>query len=82
VNEVLTHRRSRLYAATRKLVKSKLIDSTWTMDGSVKIKLLDKTIVSLTREEDVEKHVPGASDVLQGFLGDVNPSRSSTPFPR
>jgi hypothetical protein len=52
------------------------------MDGSVKIKLLDKTIVSLTREEDVEKHVPGASDVLQGFLGDVNPSRSSTPFPR
>ena len=35
------------------------------MDGRLKVKLLDKTIVSITREDDVEKHIPGASEVLQ-----------------
>ena len=46
------------------------------MDGRINVKL-DKTTVSITREDDIEKHIPGASDVLQDFLG---PLRSSTPF--
>lgn len=50
------------------------------MDDRIKVTLLDKTIVSITREDDIEKHIPGDSDVLQDFVGDVIPSRSSTPF--
>ena len=60
---ISTQRRSKLYAAVRNLVKHKLIDGAWTIDGRIKVKLVDKP---LCREDVIEKHYPGASDVPEG----------------
>lgn len=82
INEALTRHRSKLFAAVRRLAKNKTIENAWTADGCIKAKLLDKTIVSITRESDIDRFIPGASDVLHNFLDNAASAKTSTPFSR
>ena len=64
--EALTRPRAILFAQARRLQKENLIESTWTIDGRIKIKQLDGKIHTITREEELIKSVPRAqSELLQ-----------------
>lgn len=58
INEALTRARAKLFAQTRRLHKEKVIDGCWTMDGRIKIKLSNGNIVTITREDELHRHVP------------------------
>ena len=66
INEALTRPRAKLFAQARRLQKENLIESTWTIDGRIKIKQLDGKVHTITREEELIKSVPRApSELLQ-----------------
>lgn len=54
INEALTKRRSNILFEARKLARSRLVDSVWTYDGRIIVKM-DENRVTLTTEDDLEK---------------------------
>uniref|UniRef100_A0A8W8JD40 Uncharacterized protein n=1 Tax=Magallana gigas TaxID=29159 RepID=A0A8W8JD40_MAGGI len=82
LGNTVSENQSKLFAAVRRLAKNQTIENAWTADGCIKAKLLDKTIVSITRESDIDRFIPGASDVLHNFLDNAASAKTSTPFSR
>lgn len=68
VNEVLTRTRAKLFAQTRRLHKEKFIAGCRTMDGRIKMKLLNDNIVTITREDELYRQVPD-SDTERVAIG-------------
>lgn len=68
VNEVLTRTRAKLFAQTRRLQKEKFIAGCRTMDGRIKMKLLNGNIVTITREDELYRRVPD-SDTERVAIG-------------
>lgn len=68
VNEVLTRTRAKLFAQTRRLHKEKFIAGCRTMDGRIKLKLLNGNIVTITREDELYRQVPD-SDTERVAIG-------------
>lgn len=70
INEALTHKRAHLYSEARALVKQKKINSCWTFDGRVYVKLLGV---------NGKKMVINSPDDLESFSAGDNIPYSSTP---
>lgn len=68
VKEVLTRTRAKLFAQTRRLHKEKFIAGCRTMDGRIKMKLLNDNIVTITREDELYRQVPD-SDTERVAIG-------------
>lgn len=54
INEALTKQRSNILFEARKLARSRLVDSVWTYDGRIIVKM-DENRITLTTEDDLEK---------------------------
>lgn len=54
INEAMTKQRSNIMFEARKLARSRLVDSVWTYDSRIIVKM-DENRVTLTTEDDLEK---------------------------
>ena len=66
INEDLTTRRARLFAAVRSLQKKKLFKQAWTYNGNIKVTMLNGEVKSINNAQDIHTLLPDADFVFHG----------------
>ena len=66
INEDLTTRRAKLFAAVRSLQKKKLFKQAWTYNGNIKVTMPNGEVKSINNAQDVHTLLPDANFVFHG----------------